>query len=114
MKVVLAVVAVALVVIGFANFFGVLSGAPGGPPPASVFITHPLAMLGMAYLLFAVVFPTFIGRRSPQADERLAEVRASGAELVAERPGGRIGMFQASAGLLAVSVYPGGIVIKPL
>jgi len=81
----------------------------------SVFVTHPLAMLGMAYLLFGVVFPAVVGRQGRgQAAEREMLLRASGPELASGKPGGRIGILNMSGGLLDARVFPGGLLLKPV
>lgn len=81
----------------------------------SVLVTHPLAMISMGYLLFRFVFPALMGRRrAKEIADRAQLVQGSGAELASARCGGQIGMVRSSKGLLRVSVYPGGIVIRPV
>jgi hypothetical protein len=83
---------------------------------ASVVITHPLALAGMAYLLLQFVFPSMmLGRTSQTAtDDRAQLIRSSGPLLTSARTAGRVGQVSFSGPLLEVSVYPAGIVIKPV
>jgi hypothetical protein len=83
------------IVVGFVNFFWFLGSATGprGNPstPIPVWITHPL-LLGMAYLLFGLVFPSAMDREgATEAAERAQVLRASGPALAAVNPGGQIG-----------------------
>jgi hypothetical protein len=82
----------------------------------SVFITHPLAMAGMAYLLFRFVFPSMMSGPTPHpgTDDRAGRIRDSGPLLTSARTAGRVGKGSFSGPLLEVSVYVGGIVIKPV
>lgn len=82
----------------------------------SIFITHPLLMAGGAYLLFRYIFPiAMVGRVSRGATtDRAQQIRMSGPALTTSRTAGRIGLVTFSGPLLDVSVYPGGIVMKPV
>jgi hypothetical protein len=81
---------------------------------SSVFLTHPLAMAGLAYLLFRVFFPaTLPSQRGPAASERLEVVGASGPQVSGRRVAGRLGDLRLSGPLLDVAVHPGGVVLKP-
>ncbi len=82
----------------------------------TVVITHPLAMVGMGYMLFRYGFPMFMGGKNTSAATiaRVDEIRASGPTIVAARCAGRIGDINISGPLLGVSVLPAGIVIKPI
>ena len=80
----------------------------------SVWITHPLAMLGMAYLLFNYGFPMFMGTVATHANARVTLVEGSGPRKIRVRCGGLVGQVQMTAPLLSVSVYPAGIVLKPM
>jgi hypothetical protein len=82
----------------------------------SVFITHPLAMAGMAYMLFRFGFPMFMGGKTQGAatTARMEQIRTSGPVLATARCAGRIGEISVSGPLLEVSVLPAGIVIKPI
>src|SRR5258707_1733960 len=89
-------------------------------PPASLtgplplWVTHPLALLSMAYLVFRVVFPAAMGRQgATDATQREQVLRASGPALASADPGGQIGTLTMSWPLLAVQVFPGGILLKP-
>jgi hypothetical protein len=83
---------------------------------ASLAITHPLAMVGMAYVLFRFVFPSLIGGQtdSGSASVRVRLVRDSGATIAAGRCAGQIGQMRFSGPLLSVAVFPAGLLIKPL
>lgn len=82
----------------------------------SIFITHPLAFAGGAYLIFKYIFPSMmIGRVSaPATKERVLAIQQSGPLLASERTGGKVGDVGFSGPMLRVAVYPAGIVIKPL
>jgi len=78
----------------------------------SVFVTHPLGLLGGAILLFGYVFPSFMGPRPDPG--RVRSVVQSGPKIAAVRTGGRLGMVNMTFPLLHVSVHPGGVVLRPL
>jgi hypothetical protein len=81
----------------------------------SLVITHPLAMLGMAVLLFGFVFPRFMaGAGGADNAGRTSLVLGSGPEIASTRCAGMIGAVQFSGPLLRVSVYPSGILVKPM
>ena len=82
----------------------------------SVFITHPLALAGMAYMLFRFVFPSMMAgpTSQPGTDERAGRIRGSGHVLASGRTAGRVGEVSFSGPLLDVSVYPDGVLIKPV
>lgn len=81
----------------------------------SVWITHPLAMVSMAYLLFQHVFPSFTYRASKEAIAGAADdVRRSGPQLAKTACSGRVGGVNYSGPTIHAAAYPGGIVIKPL
>lgn len=79
----------------------------------SVFGTHLLAMVGMAFLLFRVFFPAMLPSPSPDDAERLVAVRASGPEIAGGRVAGQLGDLRLSGPLLDVAVHPGGMVLRP-
>jgi hypothetical protein len=111
---VLPFLAAAVVVVGFVNFFWTV-GAAGGRVLIPLWISHPLLLLGMAYLLFQFVFPAAMGPQNATGImEREQALLASGPQLAAANPGGRIGNLNMSRGLLAVRVFPGGILLKPI
>jgi hypothetical protein len=81
----------------------------------SVFVTHPLALLGGAYLVFTQAFPSMIGgSRRPDDRLRVERILSSGNVLAATRTGGRLGALRLSRGLVRVEVRPGGLVVTPL
>jgi len=82
----------------------------------SLLITHPLAMAAMAYVLFRFVFPNFIGGQldSASASSRVRLVMESGAPIASGRCAGRFGVVRFSGPLLNVTVFPAGLLIKPL
>jgi hypothetical protein len=81
-----------------------------------VFVTQPLAIAAGAYLLFRFVFPSFIARQidADGATGREQLVRASGAPLASGRCAGQLGEVRFSGPLLGISVFPAGLLIKPL
>jgi hypothetical protein len=79
----------------------------------SVFVTHPLALVGMGYLLLRVVFPLFItsgGAR--EARPRVELVKASGEMIAGAQCGGRVGDLSASS--FDILVYPAGLIVRPM
>ena len=81
----------------------------------SIWITHPLAMASMAYLLFKHVFPSMMYRATNgELAEAEQAVRGSGTPLASISCGGRIGNMNYRGPLLRAEVYPGGIVVKPI
>lgn len=110
--------ALALVAIGLLNFMWVISeSGPSGKDSnglhaATLLLTHPLAMAGMAYLLFSTFFPLVMGVTfGSEATLRLERVRASGPVIASARPGGRLGEIRFTSPLLKVDVHPGGVVL---
>jgi hypothetical protein len=80
----------------------------------SLFITHPLAMIAMFYLLVRHVGPAIM-YRGP-ADLRAAaekRIRSDGPPLAKCRCGGRIGSISMSVPLVRVEVHSEGLWIKP-
>lgn len=82
----------------------------------SVFITHPFLLASMAYLLFRFGFPSMIAGRTSQVatNDRARRIRSSGPLLTSGRAAGQVGGVRFSGPLLEVSVFPGGLVIKPV
>jgi hypothetical protein len=79
----------------------------------SLFVTHPLALVGGAYLLLRVVFPLFItsgGAR--EARPRVELVKASGQMIAGAQCGGRLGDLSSSS--FDVLIYPAGLIVKPM
>ena len=80
-----------------------------------MFVTHFLGMAGIGYLLFAREFPAKMWRGAgPSALTTSRAIAMDALPLVSERCGGRIGGVWFSGPLLAVAIYPTGVVIKPL
>jgi hypothetical protein len=77
----------------------------------SVMVSHPLAMIGMAYLLFTFVFPRALGRAGPETPGRVRSVAESGPLVASISCSGKVGSLSLP---LRVSVHPGGVIIKPL
>ena len=81
----------------------------------SVFLTHPMGMLAIGYLLLSYAFPAFIFRGTSAARaETEHAVRSSGTPWVTFRCGGKIGRLNVGGPLLRVAVHPRGIRIKPV
>ena len=79
----------------------------------SVFVTHPLALVAMGYLLLRVVFPIFItSGGAPVARPRVESVKASGQLIAGAQCGGRVGDLSATS--IDVLVYPAGLIVKPM
>jgi hypothetical protein len=120
-------VAAAAIVVGFVNFFALLIASEtiyrtdpatsdwARVHGASVVLTHPLAMAGMAYLLFRFTFPGMMSGRLTQeaSSDRARSIRASGALIAGDRSAAKLGDLNLSGPMLRISVYPGGVVIKP-
>jgi hypothetical protein len=122
MKLLLGGLAVIAVVFGFVNFFLNMTGAVprGGAqsdylPSVSIAVSHPLAIIGFAYLLIAFVLPARMGQRTgPGVEDRVRLVRSSGAEIASAWCGGRIGRVRFRGPLLNIAVYPTGLLIQPI
>jgi hypothetical protein len=111
MKALLGIIAGFVALAGFFNFFATVNGQSLVP----VWLSHPLAMLAMGYLLFQHIFPAMIYRGGPEARMQAVQaVRATGAVLAKTSCGGYIGRLQFRGPLLGVEVYPGGVLFKPL
>ena len=82
---------------------------------SSVLVTHPLALLGAAYLAFARVFPAMMAGRSSAESQasRAAWIRGTGPILASARCAGQVGGVRYSGPLLMVSVAAAGIIVKP-
>jgi hypothetical protein len=81
---------------------------------ASIFVTHPLAMAGGAYLLFTIWFPSMVGAgRGPDDRLRVDRIRGSGDVLAGARTGGHLGELRLTRPLIGVEVRPGGVVLSP-
>jgi hypothetical protein len=81
---------------------------------ASVFVTHPLALAGMAYLVFKVGFPSMVrGSSDPRRRARVDAILNSGPVVASGRCAGRVDSLRLSTPLVRVEVRPGGVVIAP-
>jgi len=80
----------------------------------SIFVTHPLTMLAMAYLLFVWIFPLFVGSERRDTPQRVARVQESGPPIASTSCSAQLGSLSISGPLLNVSVHPGGIILKPI
>jgi hypothetical protein len=81
---------------------------------ASLFVTHPLAMAGGAYLLFTIWFPSMVGAGRTSDDRlRVDRIRNSGDVLARARRGGRLGQLRLTRPLIGVEVRQGGVVLTP-
>jgi hypothetical protein len=113
MRVLLTVLAVCCAVVAFATFL--VPMAAGRSLPVSVFITHPLGIAGMGYLLFTWIFPRALRRGSDEEHAALVRlIVGHGAPLAEGRYSGLIGGVSFRGPLLKVAVYPAGVVIKPI
>jgi hypothetical protein len=81
----------------------------------TVFLSWPLVMIAMGYLVFAQLSGKMVGHTSRAvASERVRQVRDSGPAVASTRTAGLIGKVSFSRPLVRIEVYPAGIVIKPL
>lgn len=81
----------------------------------SLVITHPLGMLALGYLLFKYQFPRLLSNKKREdLDTEIDAITRSGQQSLAFRCGGRIGKLNMTQPLMAIALYPGGIVMKPL
>jgi hypothetical protein len=81
---------------------------------ASILVTHPLALIGGAYFLLTVVFPSMMGSAQGRDDKvRVERIRGSGQLLATTRTGGKLGDLRLTRPLIGVDVHPGGLVIRP-
>lgn len=111
MKGIVSVLAALIAIAGFINFYiGV-----NGHSPIPIALSHPLVMIAMAYLLFAHIFPATI-YRGTLADRVHAvnAVLATGSPLAQTTCSGMIGSLRLSGPLLRVTIYPGGLLLKPI
>lgn len=81
----------------------------------SLFLTHPLAMAALFYLLLNDIFPRMIFRGLTEERERKEqEVCASHTPQASFSCGGKIGFLNFGGPLLKVAVYSQGLHCKPL
>lgn len=80
----------------------------------SIFVTHPLAILGGMYVAITVAFPAMLGAvPDPARHGRLASIVSSGPRLFTARTGGRLGGVQLTRPLVRVDIHPGGLILWP-
>ena len=83
---------------------------------ASIVVTHPLALAGMAYLILRRAFPAQMAGSASTDPElvrrRLELVRGSGPLIAQGSMGGSIGSVRMTTPLLEVSVYPKGLIVR--
>lgn len=79
----------------------------------SLFVTHPIAIAGGAFLLFTIWFPSMVGAsRSPDDGLRVDRIRGSGDVLAGTRTGGRLGELRLTLPMIGGEVRPGGLVLS--
>jgi hypothetical protein len=76
-------------------------------------LTHPLAAIGAAYLMFVWVFPRMMGPVGADTARRVEGIRASGPALASTSCSSEIGGLKIRGPLVSVSVHPGGVVLAP-
>ena len=85
---------------------------------ASIFITHPLALVSMGYLSLRKAFPaTMAGSvafNSEIGRQRIELVRSSGPATAEETMGGRVGPLTMTAPLLKIWVHPKGLIVRAI
>jgi hypothetical protein len=80
-----------------------------------VFLFVSVFVVGLLLLIFRVMLPMQIYRSSAQERKRdLEQLLATGSPLAHIRCGGALGRQPFSGPTISVSVYPGGIAIKPI
>lgn len=121
MKPLIKTLCLVVIAVGFINFFTFIAAEQlaveglhkiqGG----SLFITHPLMMAAMFYLLFGDVFSKMLFRGdTPERDKKVEELLASGSAQASFHCAGRIGSLNFSGPLLKVTVSSQGIHCKPI
>lgn len=85
---------------------------------ASIFITHPLALAGMAYVTLRKAFPAqmagTVAADSEVGRQRIELVRGSGPAIAEETMGGRVGPLTMTAPLLKIWVHPKGLIVRAM
>ncbi len=111
MKPFLTLLAVVVALAGSVNFFVSFTT----DPPVPLVLSHPPAMIAMAYLLFQHILPRLIyPTPAPPNEEAIAQLRGSGNEIAAGRCGGKIGPINIQSPFFHVRVFSDGILIQPL
>jgi hypothetical protein len=105
---VLPYVAFVAIVVGFGNYFWFHE--------PSLFITHPLALVGIGYLLVRQSFPPPLEGAGAAVlnRQRVQQIEQSGPLIASVRCGGSLGQVRLGWPLLKASVHPGGLLIKPV
>lgn len=81
----------------------------------SIFVTHPLMLAAIFYLLLSDKFPKMMFRgQSEERERKEREVRMSGTPSVSFSCAGKIGTLRFGGPLLKVTVYSQGIHCKPI
>jgi hypothetical protein len=81
----------------------------------TLFLSWPLVMMSMGYIVFAQLSGKIGGQTSPiVASERVRQVRDSGPLVTSTRSAGVVGSAWFSRPLVRIEIYPGGVVLKPL
>jgi hypothetical protein len=94
---------------------GFLTSLPDSVQEAFVLGLFGAAFLGTIYIILFLTNRELVGRAAPETvPERVRTVRASGPCLAHARPSLRLGETTTRGSGLSVSVYPGGIVLKPM
>jgi hypothetical protein len=125
MRNVLTIMAIVLVVVAVINFGATLadsarrSGDPASPgyvaQPNTTCLTWPLGMAAGIYLLFQYIFPAglYYTKREAIADQAQT-IQQSGLPIASMVTGGRIGVFNVTGPFLKATLYPGGLIVKPV
>lgn len=106
----LGIIALIIATVGMSNFFISI----GRPTPIPVAVSHPLAMIAMAYLLFQHILPRMLyATTSQNYTEIIEQLRSTGGQIASGWTGGSIGLLHFRGPLIGVYVFPGGVLIKP-
>lgn len=104
-KVLLGLVAMAVVLLGFLNF-GLAATERATPVP--VFVSHPFVIVALGYLVIGFALPAVLGLGAPRV------LPPAGPVLSTFRSGGRIGLVNFGGPLIRVSVYADRLTLKPI
>ena len=80
----------------------------------SVFVTHPLAIVGIAWLVFNKAFGEVAGMSIGVRTHRQALVAGSGPRLAYKRCAVHLGATRLNGPFVGVSAFPAGILLKPI
>jgi hypothetical protein len=103
-KVLLGCLALIVVVLALANFVVFNTTGDAAMP---IYVSHPLGMLTVVYLVFVFVVPTMLGRPSARV------LPAAGPPTAMFRSGGRLGRVNFSGRLIKVTVHRDRLVLRP-